>query len=75
MESFFGTYRIEIQEATLHEVMIHGDWAYARDSYRNALHPHTGGEAQVEGGKNLWLFRREADGSWKIFRNMWNANE
>ena len=74
MGSFFGSFRIEIQEATLHEVMIHGEWAYARDSYRNVLHPISGGEGEAEAGKNVWLFRRQADGSWKIFRNMWNSN-
>lgn len=74
MESFFENFRIEVQEATLHEIIIQGEWAWARDSYTNVLHPVSGGEDQVAEGKNIWLFRRQADGSWKIYRNMWNAS-
>jgi uncharacterized protein (TIGR02246 family) len=50
-----------------------GDWGYGAGRWQATvtLVP-TGRQVQLE-GKYLNLLKRQADGSWKIFRHTWNA--
>lgn len=54
------------------EVKTSGDLAFARGTYTVQLSPAAGG-ALVD-GKFLTIFRKQADGSWKIFRDCFNSN-
>ena len=56
------------------EVEVFGDWAFVRTTYTTALTPKAGGEVVEERGKNIWIWKREADGSWKLARNIWNLD-
>ncbi|RMF69689.1 MAG: SgcJ/EcaC family oxidoreductase [Calditrichaeota bacterium] len=57
------------------EVVIAGDWAYARGHYHTAVIPQAGGRRTVTTGSWLDILKRQADGSWKISRSAWSSYE
>src|SRR6185295_15838251 len=48
----------------------------AVDQHRWALDstPKRGGKTVHDEGKGVWIWRRQADGSWKIARAIWNSD-
>ncbi len=56
------------------EVRTAGDWAFARGTYAATLTPKTGGPAIPIDGKFLTIFLRQADSSWRIYRDIFNSN-
>lgn len=54
------------------EIVIMGDWAFSRGNYSASL-TSQGNAVEVD-GKFLTIFRRQDDGSWKIYRDIFNAN-
>jgi len=74
MHSFFGAFGVEIQY-TSEEIIVSGDWAFDRGTYRQTLTPKKGGAPMIENGKYLWLYRRSPDGVWKQSRVIWNSSD
>ena len=60
---------------TASNVIVAGDWAIEHYTFNLAMRPKDGGEAIQEKGKGLHIYRRQADGSWKIARDIWNCDE
>ncbi len=60
--------------ALTEEVQVVGDRAFIRGTYTQTLTPKAGGEAVKETGKWINFNQRQPDGSWKISREMWNAD-
>ena len=58
----------------LEEVKVAGDWGYARGTYSASITPRAGGETAFLDGKYLTIFKRQPDGSWKLFRDCFNSN-
>jgi uncharacterized protein (TIGR02246 family) len=56
------------------EVRTAGDWAFARGTYRASLTPKQGGKPIPIDGKYMTILARQADGSWKIHRDIFNSN-
>ena len=56
------------------EVRVAGDWAFARGNYSVTLTPRQGGDVVTVDGKYLTVFQLQADGSWKIHRDIFNSN-
>jgi uncharacterized protein (TIGR02246 family) len=56
------------------ELRTAGDWAFARGMYTATLTPKAGGAAIPIDGKFLTIFLRQADGSWRIYRDIFNSN-
>ncbi len=55
------------------EVEGRGDLAYARETYSMTVTP--AGAAPIEDrGKLLAIWRKQADGSWKCLRDIWNSD-
>ncbi len=52
-------------EIVADEVVIMGDWAFSRGNFT------VGDEVD---GKFLTIFRRQEDGSWRIYRDAFNMN-
>jgi len=50
-----------------------GDFAYLRDVYSVALLP-PGIPPFQETGKVITIWRRQVDGSWKVYREIWNSD-
>lgn len=59
--------------AALDEVIVSGDWAFARGTFSATSQPKSGGSPTTSATKYALLLRRQADGSWKIARDIWNA--
>jgi len=64
----------ESQNIKVEEVQVAGDWGFARGTYTASLKPKAGGETSFVEGKFLTIFKRQPDGSWKIFRDCYNSN-
>jgi len=56
------------------EVEVAGDWAFARGSYTSTQTPKAGGEPVEDSGKFLTISKRQPDGSWKIYRTIYNSD-
>jgi len=56
------------------EVRAGGDWAFARGTYQATLTPKAGGAAGSIDGKYMTILTRQADGSWEIYRDIFNSN-
>jgi len=50
------------------------EWAFERGTYTITLTPKTGGDPIRDVGKYITLYQRQADGSWRMARDIWNSN-
>ena len=60
---------------SLEEVEVTGDWAFVRGASPVTLTPKAGGDPLQSEGKYMSIRKRQPDGSWKIFRTIWNSND
>ncbi len=60
------------QSATTDEVVVIGDYAYARGTWNLNPTPAAGPDVQPANGKWSTLFERGAGGAWQVSRWMWN---
>lgn len=56
------------------EVVVDGHHAYHGYEYEWQVTPRLGGEVITGRGNGLHVLRREAEGSWKIIREIWNSS-
>jgi uncharacterized protein (TIGR02246 family) len=56
------------------EVTVAGDWAIEHGAFEWTVVPAAGGPEQREQGRFLAIWRRLADGSWKLSRDIWNSS-
>ena len=59
---------------TVEEVEAAGPWVYARGVYTVSITPKAGGETNRINGKYLTIFRRQQDGTLKIYRDCFNPS-
>ena len=71
MEALFGAYDLALPY-TVQEVVVPGDWAFARSTFVYSMTPKEGGETTTFIGKELDIFKRQADGSWKMYIECYN---
>ena len=73
LEGYFAAYRTH-WEKTTRELVAAGDWAveYAAERVRDT--PVGGGAAVEDVYKGLIVYRRQADGTWKVAKDMWNSD-
>lgn len=75
-KSFYGftrKFRFE-QKTSVEEVLLSGDLACARISLDGYLKPKTDAAAVPlrSISRHIWILQRQADGEWKISRDIWN---
>ena len=73
MQLVFDENELEIA-FSVEEVLLLGDWAFARATYSETITPKEGGEPEEVWGKSVNLLQRQSDGSWKIERRMGHRN-
>ena len=56
------------------EIQVDDDLAYAMGTYTIDMEPKADAPPALVDGKFLTLFRRQSDGSWKIYRDCFNNN-
>jgi uncharacterized protein (TIGR02246 family) len=70
LAAFNTDFRLEVDE----EERLGDDWALERGIYWIALTQETGGKPIRDHGKYITLYRRDADGEWRIARDIWNSD-
>jgi uncharacterized protein (TIGR02246 family) len=55
------------------EVEAAGHWGFARATVSATRTSKSGGGVEKMSLKNLWIFKRQADGEWKFWRIMFNS--
>jgi len=69
-------WRMEKMELDFRGIEVSGDWASEWAFEHQVVQPPDRGKPAFDGrGKMLLVLHREADGSWRIKREMWNQGE
>ena len=66
-------FAVEI-DITNQEVGVAGDWAFSRGVYTATFAPKDGSEPIPVDGKFMTILKRQSDGGWKIYRDIFNSN-
>lgn len=74
VEATLDQFTFDMEIPPSEEVRVAGDWAFARGDYSATLTPSQGDDAIDIDGKYLTIFQKQADGSWKIHRDVFNSN-
>lgn len=72
MPKAFAAIKMHTMSITAEEITVMGDYAYCRGVYTSDR--TVGGQLLKIDGKFLTIFRRQPDGSWKIYRDCFNSN-
>lgn len=57
------------------ETEVGGDWAWQRGAYDITMTPKDGSDGKLRSvGKYLHIYRRQADGSWRMIRDMYSSD-
>ena len=78
VEELRGLYQVMFAESTFDfrsepiEVVVSGDLGVLRASYEETVTPKGEGETHDQGGTWLVVLRKQSDGSWKLWRDMWS---
>lgn len=59
---------------TPEEIEVLGDMAFARGTYMAKRTPVAGGDPILSDGKFMTILKRQEDGSWKLYRDIFNSN-
>lgn len=73
LRALLAQFRFDMHIQT-QEVRSTADWAFARGLYQATLTPKAGGPAIPVDGKFLTILARQPDGSWRIYRDIFNSN-
>ena len=68
------TFKIEETWAPV-ETFISGDLAYQRGTFTVGATPKAGGTTRNTRGTFLRIYKRQADGSWRMVRDMFNSDQ
>jgi uncharacterized protein (TIGR02246 family) len=60
---------------SFNEVKVIGDWAFEWGTYSGTVAPESGAESLRATGKVIRVLKKDADGSWKIARAMYNSDQ
>ena len=71
---FLNTVSIEDFSVEVHELVVSGDLAYVRQTFKAKWVPKGEGDILNENSKEIMIFRRQPDKLWKISRYIWNSN-
>jgi len=59
---------------TTEEIHVYDNIAFSRDNWKGSMNPKDGSEPIVFDNKVISIYKRQPDGSWKIWRNIYNSN-
>ena len=71
---FFEQFTAIEMDLTTEEVIVCGDWAFARGTYTITFTPKVGGEPIQDTGKWMGFNKCQPDGSWKYYRGIHNSD-
>lgn len=71
LQAFMAEFTADLTYAT-DDFVVSGDWAIEHYAGNITLTPVGGGDTMPEALKGIHIYRRQADGSWKITHDAWN---
>jgi len=74
LRDFLEQFAIEVLNYEDEEFVLAGDWAFHRYTIDWKVAPKAGGDTVLSQLKGIHILRRQSDGSWKLAREIWNAN-
>ena len=74
VSGFLGNFDYTDFAITNEDVEVNGDLAFARGSYAASFVAKSGGDPVSIEGKYLTILRQQPDGSWKLYRDIFNSN-
>jgi uncharacterized protein (TIGR02246 family) len=74
VSGFLSQYEYTEFVITNEEVEVNGDLAFARGTYAASFEAKAGGDPVNIEGKYMTILRQHPDGSWKIYRDIFNSN-
>jgi ketosteroid isomerase-like protein len=69
----FECHRYEHHHSRTEEAHATGDWAFSRGTFTYTTSPRTRGMHVRGSGKYLNVYQAGSDGSWKIWRSIWQS--
>ena len=73
-EAMSRQFRFQTYKSVDDEVVLAGDWAFRRATAEWALTTFGGGEPIRDSGKFIIIYERQANGSWRVARDIWNTS-
>ncbi len=73
LRALLGGFRLRVSPYTNEQIEVAGDWAFQRYSYELALTPRAGGESMVQRGDGIHIWRRDANGAWRVAKDVFTA--
>ena len=76
MKPIFEQFSADLKITSIEDAMVFGDIGFSRCSYSLTATPKAGGDKIIvePDGKALTIWKRQVDGSWKIFIDCFNSN-
>jgi ketosteroid isomerase-like protein len=71
---YFGAYRTKWEKTSL-GFTVSGDWAFERYTYKATDTDKKTGTATIYIGKGINIFRRGADGKWRVAIDGWSSDK
>ena len=65
---------VEHLDMTSEEIVVAGDWAFERHDETVVLVDRANGHRRRGYAKGIWILRRQAEGSWRFARYIYNLN-
>jgi uncharacterized protein (TIGR02246 family) len=72
-QQLFDQFSVEQAELSTDELVVSGDWAFRVGSFEMTMTTAEGISVE-DSGKFIEIWRRQADGSWRIAYDIWNSN-
>ena len=70
----FGAYRTEWEKTSI-GFTVRGEWAFERYTYRSTDTDKKTGAVTTGIGKGINIFRRGADGKWRVAVDGWSSDQ
>ena len=71
---YFGAYRTHWEKTSI-GFTVRGDWAFERYTYRSSDTDRKTGIVTTDVGKGINIFRRGADGKWRVAIDGWSSDK
>jgi len=71
---FVDNYEVD-QKVTIEEIVVSGDIAFSRFFSMDKLTAKSDGSKMAMDNKNIFIFKRQSDGSWLGTHGIWNTND
>lgn len=69
----FAAYTLEMVTIP-DDIVLSGDYAIVRGHYTVTMRPKAGGVPVYTDAKNLTIWKKQADGNWRLYRDCFNSN-